>query len=57
MIAASECAKYHKVAQKQKQGFEKYLKTKKHVCVRDLIDKRKQKATVKLAEQLDRQKI
>ena len=58
VLKKDECSKYQKVAQKQKQGYTKYLSEKRHICVKDIIAKRRQDKTAgKLADQLDRQKI
>jgi len=56
-MSEADCSKYQKVAQRSKQGYSKYLKEKRHVCVKDLIAKRKQKTAGKLADQLNRQMI
>ena len=58
LLSAAECSRYEKAASKQKQGYQKYLQDKRHICVKDLIAKRRQeKQSNKLAEQLNRQKI
>jgi len=38
-----ECIRYHNAAQKQKKDYTKYLAEKRHVCVKDLIAKRREK--------------
>ena len=57
ILSAQECSKYQKVAQKQKKDYVKFLKNKKHIRVKDLIAKRKEKTQNKMTEQFERQQI